>query len=510
MSGVRIILNKLRNIDNFDFEFPINNGINLICGSNGVGKSTLMTAFAKVVYATALNKYFKNDELHQDARITYHYNGRVHSWVKNAQGSWSDSSPNEKSIYIDGFFEGSFIYGNRFSDAHKSKINKILHIRDKDFIDADDFVIRNLGMILRGDRKHYEGLKKTNDSFDFSSLNLSRPCYTWFSSSGKVNQFKMSSGEYLILTLLDYLKERLDYLSTRYKKRSDDNNFKPKTLIILDEADMALHPSAQERLVDFLYDVCSDYGDITDVCVYIATHSTSIIMKEKKGKIYLLDNNKGNLSIINNCYPAYAMRDVSDGVFFDKLILVEDKLAKHYVDRVIRNKLSANNVIYKVLYVGGFREVINLHKQIDNARVGGAKEVITILDGDIRSDARGYINNNNLRRLNVNYLPIKSLEKYIYEEVYENKKRELISGIENSFLKIKSMRQVITEYKSSLRDDSDEKELKKGKVFWEFLLKEVIAQGEQEHIFIDHVCDLVITHIGTSKMEEDLIRYIDS
>jgi len=508
MSSIRIVISKLRNIDNFDFEFPITKGINLICGSNGVGKSTLMTVFAKVVYANALNKYFKNDELDQNTKITYHYNGLCHSWVKNSQGSWSDSASKEKNIYIDGFFEGSFIYGNRFSDAHKSKINRILHIRDKEFIDADDFVIRNLGMILRGDHKHYKGLKKTNPEFDFKSLNLSRAFYTWFSPSGKVNQFKMSSGEYLILTLLDFLKERLDFIKSRYKKIKDDP-IKPKTLIILDEADMALHPSAQERLVDFLYDVCSDYCNITDVCVYIATHSTSIIMKEKKGSIYLLDNNKGNLSIINNCYPAYAMRDVSNGVFFDKLILVEDKLAKYYVDKVIRNSLASNNVIYKVLYVGGFKEVINMHNQINKMRIGGAKEVISILDGDIIKDAHGYINNNHLKSLKIHFLPIKSLEKYVYEMIYTDRKRDFISKIENSFLKLNSMRQVIEKYNLSLQDDSDETELKKGKVFWNFILKEVEEQGEQKHIFIDHVCEMIIATIGSSKMEEDLITYID-
>lgn len=516
MSGVRIVIDKLKNIDNFDFTFPITSGVNLICGSNGVGKSTLMTVFAKIVYATALNNYFKNDDLHPDSKVTYHYGGLTHTWIKNPQKSWSDLHPNEKPIKLEGFFEGSFIYGNRFSDAHKSKINRILNIREKDFVDADDFVIENLGYIVKGDKKYYQGLKRTNDNFDFKSLNLSRPCYTWFSPSRKVNQFKMSSGEYLVLTLLDYLKERLDFIiskyerSSFYKRKVNDECCNPKTLIILDEADMALHPSAQERLVDFLHEICSNYERITDICVYIATHSTSVIMKENKGSIYLLDNNKGELSVTNNCYPAYAMRDVSDGVFFDKLILVEDKLAKNYVDKVIRNRLSQKNVIYKVLYVGGYREVISLHKQISNARLGGAKEVISILDGDIKREAHNYIKNNNLASLNVQFLDFKSIEKYIYENVFENTNRKLISGIENSFLKIKSMRMVITEYKLFLKDGSDEKELKKGKVFWKFLLNEVVSQGEQEDIFIDHVCDLIRVNIGHGKMEEDLINYIDS
>ncbi|WES87503.1 ATP-dependent nuclease [Dickeya fangzhongdai] len=508
MSGVRIVIDKLRSVESFDFEFPINNGINLICGPNGVGKSTVMSAFAKIVYADALNKYFKNDEIQDKTRLTYFYDGSTSSWVKNSQGSWSEVNQSGKRIYIDGFFEGSFIYGNRFSDAHKSKINKIVHIKDKDFIDADDFVIRNLGLILRGNEIHYKGLKKTKADFNISALNLSRHCYTWFSPSGRVNQFKMSSGEYLVLTLLDYLKERLDYLKEKYERKNKVQSKKPKTLIILDEADMALHPSSQERLIDFLYEICSDYEHITDVCVYIATHSTSIIMKEKKGNIYLLDNNGGNLSVIDDCYPAYAMRDVSDGIYFDKLILVEDRLAKAYVEHIIRSKLSRNNALYQVLFIGGFKEVINFHLQAKRLRIGGAKEIINILDGDIKKEALSYLRNNKIS-LKCNFLPIKSVEKFIYEEVYESNNRSLISEIENAFFRVKGMRQIIADYRRSLRENSDEKELKKGKVFWKFLLQEVIEQGEQEQIFVDHVCNLVIKRIGSNQMETDLIKYID-
>ncbi|MEP8626583.1 ATP-dependent nuclease [Enterobacter mori] len=509
MNKVRIVIDNLRSVESFDFEFPINNGINLICGPNGVGKSTVMSAFAKVVYADALNKYFKNDEVQADTKLTYHYDGVTNSWGKNPQGSWSEENPSGRRISIDGFFEGSFIYGNRFSDAHKSKINKIIHIKDKDFVDADKFVTRNLGLILKDDKYHYEGLKKTKPDFDISALNLSRQCYTWFSPAGRVNQFKMSSGEYLVLTLLDYLKERLDYLKTKYERSNKVQNKKPKTLIILDEADMALHPSSQERLIDFLYEICSDYEQITDVCVYIATHSTSIIMKEKKGNIYLLDNNNGNLSVIDDCYPAYAMRDVSDGIYFDKLILVEDKLAKAYVDHIIRKKLSNNNVLYQVLYVGGYREVINFHLQAKRLRIGGAKEIINILDGDIRKEALSYLRNNRIN-LKCNFLPIKSVEKFIYEEVYEKNDRGLKSEIENAFFKVKGIRQIIAEYRRSLQENSDEKELRKGKIFWNFLLKEVIEQGEQEQIFVDHICNLVINRIGSNQMETDLIKYIDA
>ena len=147
--------------------------------------------------------------------------------------------------------------------------------------------------------------------------------------------------------------------------------------------------------------------------------------------------------------------------------------------------------------------------QAKRLRIGGAKEIINILDGDIRKEAMSYLKNNKIN-LKCNFLPIKSIEKFIYEEVYDKNDRNLIFEIENAFFRVKGMRQIIAEYRRSLRQDSDEKELKKGKVFWKFLLRELVEQGEQEQIFIDHICNLVIKRIGSNQLETDLIKYIDA
>ncbi|HAL9795216.1 TPA: AAA family ATPase, partial [Escherichia coli] len=61
MKNIRVKIKNLRAVKSFDFEFPLTRGVNLICGSNGTGKSTIMSVFAKVVYPNALNKYFRND-----------------------------------------------------------------------------------------------------------------------------------------------------------------------------------------------------------------------------------------------------------------------------------------------------------------------------------------------------------------------------------------------------------------------------------------------------------------
>ncbi|WP_338306793.1 AAA family ATPase, partial [Escherichia coli] len=39
MNNIRVKIKNLRAVKSFDFEFPLTRGVNLICGSNGTGKS---------------------------------------------------------------------------------------------------------------------------------------------------------------------------------------------------------------------------------------------------------------------------------------------------------------------------------------------------------------------------------------------------------------------------------------------------------------------------------------
>lgn len=103
MNNIRVKIKNLRAVKSFDFEFPLTRGVNLICGSNGTGKSTIMSVFAKVVYPNALNKYFRNDGC-DDTEVIYHYNGNSITWIKNSNGSWSIKGDAVKPVCIDGFF----------------------------------------------------------------------------------------------------------------------------------------------------------------------------------------------------------------------------------------------------------------------------------------------------------------------------------------------------------------------------------------------------------------------
>lgn len=59
---------------------------------------------------------------------------------------------------INGFYEGSIIFGNRFKDTKMSVINLLDSFTEKDTYPAREFVVNNLGLILHNNVNYYKEL----------------------------------------------------------------------------------------------------------------------------------------------------------------------------------------------------------------------------------------------------------------------------------------------------------------------------------------------------------------
>ncbi|AZN35883.1 AAA family ATPase [Iodobacter ciconiae] len=79
--------------------------------------------------------------------------------------------------------------------------------------------------------------------------------------------------------MLSFINERL-----KFKQSRSNSNC---SLMIIDEIEIALHPSAQERLAKFLHETSAKYN----FCIYFATHSIQIINHIKPSKIFHLKKN---------------------------------------------------------------------------------------------------------------------------------------------------------------------------------------------------------------------------
>ncbi|MGX2951698.1 ATP-binding cassette domain-containing protein, partial [Ursidibacter sp. B-7004-1] len=158
---IKIEIENLKNIKNLQLTLPICKGVYAITGSNGVGKSTTLNVLAKLVYKGALNSYFKFDG-NQNSKITYYYQDKINRYIRAPQ-QWivdNKDSRNSDEIYFKGLYEGSLIYGNRFSDAHKDLLTRIRKFKPEDShcVIADEDIIKSISKILGNKSNSYENL----------------------------------------------------------------------------------------------------------------------------------------------------------------------------------------------------------------------------------------------------------------------------------------------------------------------------------------------------------------
>ena len=111
---------------------------------------------------------------------------------------------------------------------------------------ADGFVIETLSYILHGDRTHYKSLfkiktKKTAEENGFKGIPYFLKCGDHY-----ISQYNMSRGESMLISLIDFinnLTERNKYVSAK------------PLLFLIDEAELALHPAAIDRLISLFNDL---------------------------------------------------------------------------------------------------------------------------------------------------------------------------------------------------------------------------------------------------------------
>ena len=326
-------------------------------------------------------------------------------------------------------------------------INRLDAINQNKLILADEFIRKNLGLILQGDEEFYEKLWLVSPNYEKFKGNI-----FFYEKNGKrISQFHMSTGENLLISILDSL----------YIRNHDRASLSKPCMIFLDEIELALHPSSLKRLVQFLKDMANRYN----YAIYFSTHSIELISGISPSNIFFIDRHADNtIEVINPCYPAYATRILYDHNGYDKVILVEDDLAKAIVERVLRSKKLLNNKLVHVLPCGGYTKVIDLADDVITHNLLGKKASISIvLDGDIRDKAEQYrIKQNIGNNIPLNFLPIESLEKYLRNKLFLNVDHKLFRQLNDYVFQNKSLTELIDTYKKRVNPIND----KDGKILF--------------------------------------------
>lgn len=366
-----ILIENTKGIRRLEFSLPDKKGVYIIVGTNGAGKTTLLTCLDRICNPLAFARGFDTSRLtheidqYRRASITYVVdNASVR--FKKGKAKWGPTPKKGSRDLLGrfGFSTSVFIH----ADAKRIDINQAA-LRDGDFVAAAPDIKQSLNTLFETDKySRLMRLRNRNGRGRHATF-----FYVICDKNGEYySEKRFSTGELALLRLVDSLQ-----------------NIEANSLVLLDEAEMALHPRIQVNLIKYLNQIAHD----KDITVFISTHSPTIIKSVEKEQIIILEecDAPGELRATTPCYAARAIGcvDFETSTTFDYIFFVEDERArsiiKHTLNRYFYFTPEQATASTSIIPVGGFYETANMAVQTRN-QVFARANVFAIVDEDAFED----------------------------------------------------------------------------------------------------------------------------
>ena len=501
-------INRIKGIDNLSIKLPLEPDVYAITGINGIGKSTLLSCITPRL-KPQISFSSISDILTRDSSIIYRIGSDEEHWKMTEDGWTCEEAP---CINLRGFQEGSLTNGTRFFNIFSSGFRyykQLLKVNPSRLVPADSFVKENLGLLLQNDKYYYSSLyrldrRKAEEFYKYKGV-----VYYLKIGDKYISQFELSTGEFLLINLLHLL----------YNLLVRTNNAEKLNLILIDEIELALHPSAIKRLTSFTKNISKQFR----VAIFFSTHSLEIINNLPIENLFYLYRSKNNtIACETPCYPAYITRDIYAHSGYDVLILVEDDLAQNMVYRYIQKKRFDHNKRILVLPVGGYDNTLELHQNLLQEEVlQSPSHIISIIDGDVQQQVQDKRSNdgmwNSIPKDTILFLPIDSLEKYIKKELFDNRNYELMRIIRDRLFRFESdLKWFEAEYLRNI-DNKRREEVAQGKPakpnqeyfpngknLFGIISEKYVSLGKKRKEFREAICNIVIEYLDASQFEAEL------
>lgn len=485
MDSLKISIKNIKNIKEGNFEFPLQNSLNLIVGNNASGKSTLLLTLSQALLKKNFQR-LKNDDYNQDSIVETDIDGQKDTWC--ARNGWRLKRINNA---LNGMYEGSLFYGTRFDNS--KKIDRILtegRLDITNIVDADDYVKEKLSFILHGVPNKYPKLKRIKNKYITARYKLNNTPYFNEVDKHLISQYRMSSGECLLVSLLHFIYNAIIRQSLPTDKI---------VLILVDEIELALHPIAVSRFIDLLNQLVNEHNNLM---VVLTSHSPEVIQKIKPNNIYKVENENGIINVVNPGFPSYIIRDVYRHDGYDFLFLVEDQLAKIIIDKLLISENLCSSKLIHVTPVGGWENVLKLQKDLlSNNVLGVGKQIISILDGDVSDQVP-----NEYKDLKKLFLPIKSVEKFLYDVIIKDPNIKIKKIINDKYFNVNSLETLISEFYEKYKEDISQPDKK----FYFKLRKDLENRHISEDVFIDRLSDDIMNNISFDALKNNLNKIVMS
>ena len=474
-------IHKIKGIQDLSIGLPIDNGIYLLTGENSTYKSTIGACASMVYKPMPKYPYFGITPI--DAKITYELGSLKFSISKNAKDIWKLRNEGNvfskilrKDIGLYVFFEGGPYFGSRFNHLNKSNLTKNTVNWEK----LDASVTKDFGYIIHAKRDYYkQTFLKDIDGTKY---------YQYEINGEFIDDSHMSTGESLTLKILAAIHN--------FSKQKPNDR---KGLMIIDEVEMGLHSSAIIRFLKVLEKLALN----SNYAIYLITHSVELIHHiEPNNILYLRRNESNEIECVHPCYPGYASGLLYEKNIFDRIIYVEDDYAKKLISALIaKENLIINKRVY-IMPIAGWTQVIQrAYEWQENGIIIPPTKVLMILDEDIKESVPSFFNNHSEydQSIELNFLPIKSIEKYVKKKAYDENDPIFIAWFEKRFHPKNTILSINNRYKKKREQEiEDARKLNKtssdanGKSYCTSFIQNVAA--DQVDLFVGYLLEYLYTH----------------
>ncbi len=344
-----ITIIKTKGIGNLEFSLPHKSGVYLLVGSNGAGKTTILTALHRICDGNAFSRTFRSSvesktvDRYKESRITYRVDGNKVSFSKKEK-KWAPTPKSNGFVLSEfGFLDSVFI---KASDSRLSPREE--EIRKGNLEPADEEIKSIMNRLF--DTERFSSMQRLRNTFGRGRA------FTHFyvmddGRKGYYSEKSFSTGELAMLRLVERTRD-----------------IAPSSLILLDEAELALHPRVQLRLLDYLSQLAAE----KNLTVFVSTHSPTMIRASRPAQIMLLsEDSEGSLTVETPCHPAYAMGfvDVFDDNAPDYVLCVEDVKAQLILREVLGQFLYTpgnehlQRLQYRIIPVAGWKQTLEFARR---------------------------------------------------------------------------------------------------------------------------------------------------
>jgi len=363
-----IELEKIKGIARLDFEIP-GQGLWLLTGLNGSGKTSLLAALYRIRHGRAFQDYYKTTatqnklDTFKDSKVRYKINGNEVTYSYGGK-RWPPT-PRRNAAILNQFPYSSI----QFIEANGSRIEPYPdEIVPRRINSANNnvkaFMSTVLGEVKWNDLKYVNTRRGTGNQAFLLPYRSGRETHYY-------SEKNFSLGELSVLRLANKLVSAHD-----------------RSMILIDEIEMALHPQAQVRLLRKLEEVVAE----KILTVIFSTHSSTLIKNIRRNKIILLSNEGGGVfKAKTNVYPAHVLGEIAfdEEINADFIFYVEDEQAKILLEQLCgkyEENRSSHKPMFKVVPVGGYYQVLKMLDRSVQLFPNHVKR-FAFLDDDVRTES---------------------------------------------------------------------------------------------------------------------------